>query len=305
MSKLEKNIENAISLINNQDIKNNSLFTSIYPFTTENIKGYLDLLDIENKDVLTVGASADHILNLLLRNPKSIDYFDINPFTSYYVDLKITSKNYLKRKDYFKYFCNIYPNSYNEDKFNINLYDKFRNNLENDSKIFWDSLYSYYDGIKIRDSKLFSKDEYNYKILNSINNYLSKANYSKLSKIEKKEHIFYESDLSNLKDKLDKKYDLIMLSNIGQYYYNEFDEFKNIIFNLEEKLKDNGIILICYLYDINIIYNPKTMPAIYNIDKVLEEYKNIDISVFDSITSLKYHHQKETKDAVLVYKKTK
>ena len=40
-----------------------SEFSKIYPFTTENIAGYIDYFDFDDKSLLTVGSSGDQILN--------------------------------------------------------------------------------------------------------------------------------------------------------------------------------------------------------------------------------------------------
>lgn len=53
-------------------------FQKIYPFTTENIAGYITQLDIKNKSVLTVGSSSDQVFNCLLLEAKEVTLFDIN-----------------------------------------------------------------------------------------------------------------------------------------------------------------------------------------------------------------------------------
>ena len=55
-------------------------YNLIYPFTTENLNGYMNKLDFKNKKVLTVGSSADQILNVFLLGCKDITLLDINPF---------------------------------------------------------------------------------------------------------------------------------------------------------------------------------------------------------------------------------
>ena len=58
-------------------------YSSIYTFTTENLGGYIKKLNLKNKKVLTVTASLDHMLNLVLNGVKEIDNFDINKNTYY------------------------------------------------------------------------------------------------------------------------------------------------------------------------------------------------------------------------------
>lgn len=38
-------------------------FQILYPFTTENISGYINNFDLSNKTLLTVGSSGDQIIN--------------------------------------------------------------------------------------------------------------------------------------------------------------------------------------------------------------------------------------------------
>ena len=66
-------------------------FNSIYPFTSENIAGYMKDLDLTDKKVITVTGSTDHILNAVLQGATEITTFDINPLTKPYMDLKISA----------------------------------------------------------------------------------------------------------------------------------------------------------------------------------------------------------------------
>ena len=55
-------------------------FNSIYPFTSENIAGYMKYLSLTGKKVITVTGSTDHILNVILQGAAEITTFDINPY---------------------------------------------------------------------------------------------------------------------------------------------------------------------------------------------------------------------------------
>ena len=52
-------------------------FDKMYPFTTENISGYIDNFDLEGKSLLTVGSSCDQIYNASLKGCKDITILDI------------------------------------------------------------------------------------------------------------------------------------------------------------------------------------------------------------------------------------
>ena len=60
----------------------------IYPFTNENLFEYYNK-NLENKRVISVTSSGDHILHAALGGAKEIIGFDINRFCKYYCALKI------------------------------------------------------------------------------------------------------------------------------------------------------------------------------------------------------------------------
>lgn len=294
----------------------NSKFASIYPFTTENIKGYLDFFDVENKDVLTVGASGDQTLNLLYRNAKNVDYFDMNPFTKMYFDIKCAAIKILSLNEFLEFFCyDAYPSTFNKNinAFNINIYYKISPYLDDDTRKFWDSLYLRQNGFDIRKSMLFSNDEEPFRVLTKVNDYLNEEAFNKL-KVEldkKSKPTFIETNITKLSSKLIRKYDYILLSNIAQYldYIYDKDElvnFKRIIMSLSSELNPNGKILISYLYETKkeSIWK-ETYANIYDIKKVMEifEEENLELINFPAITDLKWQYQADIKDAALVYTK--
>lgn len=52
-------------------------FLRPYPFTTENISGYVKEFDLNNKSLLTLGSSGDQVINASLFNCKDIHVVDI------------------------------------------------------------------------------------------------------------------------------------------------------------------------------------------------------------------------------------
>ena len=50
----------------------------VYLFTTENIAGYIQNMDLKDKSLLTLGSSLDQAYNALLMGASKIDVFDIN-----------------------------------------------------------------------------------------------------------------------------------------------------------------------------------------------------------------------------------
>ena len=80
-------------------------FDKIYPFTTENISGYINQFDLENKSFLTVGSSCDQVINASLKGCKDITLLDICPYTQDYYYLKTTAIEELDYDDFLKFLC--------------------------------------------------------------------------------------------------------------------------------------------------------------------------------------------------------
>ena len=253
------------------------------------------------------------IKGLELENVKSSDYFDINPFTKYYYELKIAAIKSLDYNEFLEFFCyEDYPKTFKKNKkaFNLEMYKKISPYLKDDTKIFWDSLYLEVSGIDIRNSNLFSKDEEPLRVIKKANNYLDEFNYNNLKNNIKLTPNFYQSNIVRLDKKLNKQYDIIMLSNIAQYIEGLFDKnhlenLKEVILKLEDKLKDNGIIIVSYLYDIYGRYDYNNTPLIYDLRRVRNVIRGLEIIDFEGIQNLKFEASKNIKDGILIYKKTK
>lgn len=52
--------------------------------------------------------------------------------TKYYVKLKLVAISFFYRKEYIKFLY--------EDMLNIDMFDYIKNNLDNDTRIFWEEL---------------------------------------------------------------------------------------------------------------------------------------------------------------------
>ena len=85
---MKNSIEQAINLIEKKQYGYYNLvnYCPIYLFTTENIKGITNSLDVTNKNILTVSSSGDHILNMLLNGATNIESYDINYLCTDIVD---------------------------------------------------------------------------------------------------------------------------------------------------------------------------------------------------------------------------
>ena len=128
------------------DINNFNSLSQIYSFTTENIAGYFEYLDFTNKNILTVAASGDHIINAFYKGAKQVYGFDINYLAWYHFILKYTAIKVLSYEEFMQMFV-----SDNLD--NLSIYAKLRKYLPDEVKYFFDKLISLgrtFSSIKIK-----------------------------------------------------------------------------------------------------------------------------------------------------------
>lgn len=290
------------------DDASKNCFYQIYPFTTENISGYINQFDLKNKSLLTVGSSLDQAINAILNDCLDITVLDINPYTKFYYYLKIASILELELDDFLSFLRFVdYPKVFqnNKDVFNKNKYNKIKSTLrilDYESYLFWDELFLSFSPIAIRNN-LFSYDEDRTYVIKGCNNYLQNKDSYNLTreKIKKINITFINSDL--FKSNLNKKFDNIWLSNIGTYLTR--DDLKTMVDKMSKALNIDGKLLISYLFKTTIDTKfENEWHQIYDLEKtfdLLKEYKPSLFS-FTSVEGLKFHDD-SIKDSVLVYKK--
>lgn len=287
-------------------------FYQIYPFTTENISGYINEFNLDNTSLLTVGSSCDQILNAILLGSIDITSLDINPFTKYYYYLKVASilelnidyyLLFLRYKDYPKVFKN---NNFVFNKEIFNAISKTLRLLDYESYLFWSDLLNMFNPLTIRNY-LFFQDEDRDSILKQTNLYLSnEKNYKTLrNKITKIKPSFITDDIKTVN--LNKTYDNIWLSNIFSYDYS-LKDIKEICTKFDNYLNNNGKMMISYIYDLT--KDTKYMSNwtdIYNLEKVFNTLKDYNpyLLTFTGVRGILFNDNNYCKDSVLIYKKNK
>lgn len=247
------------------DINNFNKVSQIYSFTTENIAGYFDYLQFENKNVLTVAASGDHIINAFYKDAKTVIGFDINYLALIFTELKLVALQQLEYEEFLQFFMINQRNNLEKNKgvLNYTIYKtKLKNHLSENAEKNWNILYQNFNnnGYELRNSYIFNNkyDSNNVKINSNL--YLKSElayNIAK-EKIKDKEIILINSNyrdincyhLPNLEN-----CDIIIMSNISDYIKNLYNMNSNY---LEEYIKDimykfkkkNNKIVCAYLYDI-------------------------------------------------------
>jgi len=291
-----------------EDGSSRNRFYKMYPFTTENISGYINHFDLKDKSLITVGSSSDQVINAALMDCKDITLLDINIYTKFYFYLKAAALielnkeeflNFLRFQDYPKVFKN------NKEVFDINIYNKIKSTLrllDYESYLFWNELFSTFEPLEIRQN-LFSHDEGRTEEIVSSNLYLKNDilyNETK-NKLKKLRPTFINGNLFEVQ--LFRYFDNIWLSNIASYL--TLEEIKIMTDIFYELLNDNGKLLMAYLYETT--RDTKYQDSwckIYDINKFFEIYKdkNIFMETFLGIKGIKFEDE-NIKDSVLILKK--
>lgn len=268
-------------------------FNSIYPFTSENIAGYMKDLNLTGKKVITVTGSTDHILNVILQGATEITTFDINPLTKPYMDLKISALKSLAYEDFINLL--LFESNMNLDYSIISSLD-----MSDESKMFWLEQLSKFDnnGIELRNSSLFNTKYFNPNSKLWQNLYLEKSKYNLLKQQIKDANITYIN--TSLKDlKVDEHFDYMFLSNISDYLSLMYScdilkKYRDLLIEFQKRI---DIIYFAYLYDIGNS-NPRT--EIDNLKKVKEIFSYFQQGEFKSALE---GSSQDKKDGILILKR--
>lgn len=280
--------------LDDESRKRFSKYSKMYIMTTENIDGYYKYFDFNNKKVLVPTSSFDHALNAILNGASEVDTFDINRLSFYISNLKLAAVKSLTYDEYISFFLSDNP-------FKYEIYIKICQYLDNDVIDYFNEIYKHfkYNGKTIKESFLF---HHGHKNIIKDNTYLLKNNYDILKeKVKNTKIVFINTSLLKLKKKINKKYDLIFLSNISDYAKSLFKDnylkkyFNFIKNNIAKLLNENGIVQLAYIYDYG---KDGQVRSDINIEEKRNEVitEEFEIKTFPStIESLK-------NDAIITYK---
>ncbi len=231
MDVINRDVENTCRVVNYQN--NLDEYARIYMHSNENLGELFKCFDVKDKDVLTVLGSSDQYFYSLLNGAKRVDSFDINKLTKYY---------YYLRKWVIEYLDEYYPKSellLNNQMLIKELLRivKCKSIDEEDAYIYW-SCYS--NRVDDNNNLFYSSSYYRENELGSVSLLKSLINDRELS--------FVHMDLScdvNIED----KYDVIITSNILEYFADNPIKLTRCRDNLRKLLKDDGIVVNSYVMD--------------------------------------------------------
>jgi len=291
-------------------------FFKIYPFTTENLAGWMPFFDFVNKSFLTVGSSCDQAINATYLGSKKQTIVDINPFVREYFYLKKAGLMALSRSEYLDFFCSFnYKRAINPNVFNKENFKKivpFLNEYDHNLYLFWSTIFDQYSGECIKNN-LFSGDEERCcPIIQKMNLYLNDDNsyLQTKEKIEILDIDFIKADIYQYNEW--GNYDNISLSNIGQYASTQEELLKyiDLVRNLEEHLNIDGAMLVMYLFgttknNLAPLNDPNFVAPIYNLSvtmKLFEKY-NSEFYTFPSVKEFALGDTSSPDNAMIFRKK--
>lgn len=267
-------------------------FEKLYPFTTENIAGYMKDLELQNKKVCTVTGSGDQVLNAISKGCLDITTFDVNFLTQYYLNLKLAACQKLTYEEFLRFL--LYPTS------DILDYQIFRElDLDDTTRDFFERKYyeCNYSGEVLRNSSLFVQPYFNYQSKLFENVYLEKESYQKLQDNSKEARVqFLCQNLLDLE--VYSECDYLFLSNISDYLNLLFDS--NVLEQYRDLLEKFGCvknIYFAYLYD---VFGRVKRSRIDCLDEVYQIWRDAELQTFP--TALEGVSD-DIKDGVLILKK--
>ncbi len=226
-----------------------SKYSQVYLFTTENLS-YIDKLDIQNKDILTVTGSFDQCLNLAYKGCKSVCNFDVNVLTVAFAAFKYAALKAFTYKEYLEFLSG-------NNRLDYHMYLRIKPYMNFIFQEYWDFIYQTFDysGTSIFASRLFDTPKTIEQII-SLNPYLRNENNYNTTKqrIDSVAIKFEEKNVLEI-GQSDELYDIMLFSNLETYLLDELsggmtpEEYINFLHNnASNQLKENGIIQIAYQY---------------------------------------------------------
>ena len=295
-------IEKTKEIIDYQ-VQNNKIFSfgksfaeyqKVYAFTNENIDGYMSNFILnDNDNVLSVLASGDHIFNLIYNGVSNIDTFDVNRLTEYYFYLKLAMLNSISYNEFINFIDRVYNNDIEYENDMLLFIIK---NMDIKYRKYYEEIIMYSNNIqKNNDNKLSllkmllinTNNDYKYK-----NTYLlNEENYNKTKdNIPNLNFRFSCESCFNIKNIYNRKYDYIFLSNIIDYFYQQYGYFWNYqhleeYYNyLDSILSDKSVVLLDYLWKCYSVRNNTIKKNLITSSSVkIDDLINEEIITFSNI----------------------
>lgn len=213
----------------------------LYLTSNENLKEIFENIGINPQKVLTVGSSSDQLYNSIFYGAQSVTVADNSKCAKPFSELKTTA---LLNLD-FQEFQNFIYDLPKFTTYNPTMYQQIQQNLSHETKEFWKDMFDPENRDILENMIDVDIDFEGSRFYNNENDYYKLKNI--LEENEFKTNIIQE-DLLNFPVVLNDKYDLILLSNVDDYFMdqnnkNKIYEFFEAVYKLyKNNLNDGGVI---------------------------------------------------------------
>jgi len=300
-----KLIDNYVKEFSYFDHANFDGYQKIYIGTNELIGEYLSLLDLKDKKrALSVASSGDHTFNLICEGILDIDTFDSNKLTEYYAfGLKRAMIIKYDYKTYLSILTKLCNRTCSCDTITQIIFELLPL-MDEKYRIFWKEIILYSNkvqkeyGLNTNPISIMGMAFLRIKSFINNNKYLiNEVEYNILrNNITKANITFTPANARNLDKAFDgKKYDLIVLSNILDYFSHiwgfnwKIDELDKFSEKLEKLMNKDGIVLLNYIYSYKYMtpgkYYTKGSTVIRNSDISYDDLDNYEVLQIDNYPS--------------------
>ncbi len=288
-------------------------YSGVYSFSTENLS-YLEKINLEGKDVLTVTGSFDQAFNLVFEGARKICNFDTNVNTVFFAHLKMAAMKAFSYQEYLNFF-------FGENKMPYEMYQRLLFFLPEAVGTYWNHMYELFsnDGNALMNSRLLEKTS---DIKNTIlgNPYLySEENYERTrSRLNEVEMEFTEKNVLEIGEG-SELYDAMLFSNIESYlvsdYFSEMSEQAYIDFienKASNQLKEGGVIQVAYQYGYKTKIKAtgnflqrlfRTKFKIQGLDYLDQKYRTVTFVGLPLLRNVEM--TKDVQDCIYLYEKPK
>lgn len=244
-----------------------SEYQKVYSLTNENLDSSLaGIVKSTYEQALTVLGSGDQVFNLLAYGILDIDTFDTNKLTEYFAfGLKAAAIRTFSYIEYLEFMTDLVSKETSFEKV-MDYITVLLPNMDLKYRIYWLSIRDfYYREVKLTHTylPLFQMTTINrpslYQIIHK-NKYLeNEETYNQVRiNLLKAKISFANINCFSLPTRLKKEYDLVLLSNIADYFYKswgymwKYEELREYSKNMEKHVRKDGVLALAYLYRIFI-----------------------------------------------------
>lgn len=211
-----------------------------YPFTTENMAGYMDELDLDGKDIAAVCGSNDFALNAFLKGARSVDAVDVMQTACLYAELKTAGLLTLSRGEFLSFFNAPFDDSY----FDHDQYQRLRPLISDTTRSYFDQLVSSASGELFKNHGFFIEKIRRPDLYETMNPYLrDDSSYHQASQ-NVRSMLFHPTNMLDFLDSVrPESYDVVYCSNISTYMDGGVNFMMHAVAAL--RLRPGGIIIDC------------------------------------------------------------